>query len=96
MIDFFCYAHDKFKPKRQVWRTPESTLHLLALCLLELLGSWPGFLLAQQMLRHKSSKQDFRVIFWFTVVINLAVLGGLLSLCGETVLILMPNNIGRF
>jgi hypothetical protein len=66
-----------------------STLHLLAL-----LGGCPGVALAQQVLRHKSSKQDFRVIFWFTVVINLAVLGCLLSPYGETILILIPNNIG--
>jgi hypothetical protein len=66
-----------------------STLHLLAL-----LGGCPGAALAQQVLRHKSSKQDFRVIFWFTVVINLAVLGWPLSHYGETVLILIPNNMG--
>ena len=46
-------------------RTPEARLHLY-----ELLGGWPGALVAQQKLRHKSSKQAFREVFWSTVVLN--------------------------
>ncbi|WP_085317564.1 DUF1294 domain-containing protein [Derxia lacustris] len=48
-------------------RIPESTLHFLAL-----IGGWPGAILAQQWLRHKSRKQPFRSIFWLTVVANVA------------------------
>jgi uncharacterized membrane protein YsdA (DUF1294 family)/cold shock CspA family protein len=62
---FLTYANDKFAAKSGAWRTPESTLHLLAL-----LGGWPGALLAQQFLRHKSTKASFRTEFWATVVIN--------------------------
>lgn len=89
VITFFSYAYDKFKAKRNRWRTPESTLHFLAM-----LGGWPGATLAQQLLRHKSSKTEFRQIFWLTVIINLAVLGWLLSSYGADVLALIVNAMG--
>ncbi|MFZ5493406.1 MAG: DUF1294 domain-containing protein [Pseudomonadota bacterium] len=53
--------------RRGAWRTPESTLHLLGLA-----GGWPGALLAQQLLRHKSSKPSFVAMFWVTVIANIA------------------------
>jgi uncharacterized membrane protein YsdA (DUF1294 family)/cold shock CspA family protein len=68
---FITYAADKSAAASRSWRTPESTLHILALA-----GGWPGALLAQQFLRHKSTKQEFRQVFWATVVLN--VLGLLL------------------
>jgi len=40
--------------------------------LLALAGGWPGALLAQQLLRHKSTKVEFRKVFWGTVIINVA------------------------
>lgn len=61
------YAHDKHQAQTGQWRTPESTLQSLAL-----LGGWPGALLAQQWLRHKSSKAAFRRVFWGTVCLNVA------------------------
>jgi uncharacterized membrane protein YsdA (DUF1294 family) len=88
---FIAYAYDKFKAKRDAWRTPESTLHLLAL-----LGGWPGAAIAQQVCRHKSSKRDFRVMFWITVFINLAMLAWLMSPYGKKLLMLIPNSIGFF
>ena len=62
---FLVYAIDKSAAERGAWRTPESNLHVLALA-----GGWPGALLAQQVLRHKSSKREFRAAFWGTVVLN--------------------------
>jgi uncharacterized membrane protein YsdA (DUF1294 family) len=59
-----------------------------------MLGGWPGAALAQQLLRHKSSKKDFRQIFWLTVVINLAVLVWLLSPYGADILALIVNAMG--
>jgi uncharacterized membrane protein YsdA (DUF1294 family) len=46
-------------------RTPESTLHVIAL-----LGGWPGALLAQRMFRHKTRKEPFRTVFRCTVAAN--------------------------
>ena len=43
----------------------ENTLHLLSLA-----GGWPGALVAQHKLRHKSRKQSFRLVFRATVVLN--------------------------
>ena len=68
------YALDKSAAQQGAWRTRESTLHLLALC-----GGWPGALVAQQTLRHKSSKAEFRMVFWATVLLNMAALGFLVS-----------------
>lgn len=49
-------------------RTRESTLHLL-----ELLGGWPGSLLAQRLVRHKTSKLSYQAWFWAIVVLHGAV-----------------------
>lgn len=68
-IAYAAYARDKSAARRSRRRTPERTLHLMAL-----LGGWPGALLAQRRLRHKSSKTSFLVSFWLTVVLNLALL----------------------
>ena len=59
------YAKDKYAAKRGTQRTPESTLHILAL-----LGGWPGAILAQQKFRHKTRKLSFRIPFWTTVILN--------------------------
>jgi len=64
-LTFIAYAIDKSAAQKGEWRTSEQTLHLLAL-----VGGWPGAMLAQQMLRHKSSKQEFRSVFWVTVALN--------------------------
>lgn len=72
-LTFLAYAVDKSAARRQAWRTSESTLHLLALA-----GGWPGALLAQRLLRHKSTKAEFRSVFWATVVLNAL---GFVALC---------------
>ena len=33
-------------------------------------GGWPGALIAQQTLRHKSKKTSFIIVLWATVIIN--------------------------
>jgi uncharacterized membrane protein YsdA (DUF1294 family)/cold shock CspA family protein len=65
LITYAFYAIDKAAATRGAWRTPESQLHLLAL-----LGGWPAAAIAQQRLRHKTSKPEFRAVFWFTVIAN--------------------------
>ena len=74
MITYASYARDKSAARAARRRTPEKTLHLMAL-----LGGWPGALLAQRRLRHKSSKTSFLVTFWLTVVVNLALLAWAVS-----------------
>ncbi|MDN6307812.1 DUF1294 domain-containing protein [Psychrobacter sp.] len=67
IITYMMYAKDKTAAQRDDWRTPESTLHLLSV-----LGGWVGALVAQTYLRHKSQKPEFRLMYYLTVVINLA------------------------
>lgn len=69
VVALFVYAFDKTKARAGAWRTSEQTLLLLAV-----LGGWPGALLAQQWLRHKSSKAAFRTAFWTAVAFNVAAL----------------------
>lgn len=69
LLTFVAYAIDKSAARRGRWRTKEGTLHVLAL-----VGGWPGALVAQQTLRHKSKKASFRVVFWATVLLNCAAL----------------------
>ena len=73
LITLIVYAWDKAAAQAGRWRTSEATLHLLALA-----GGWPGALLAQHWLRHKSAKRAFRAVFWVTVVLNLT---GLVVVC---------------
>ena len=84
VVTYGVYAMDKRAAQRNDQRVPESNLHLLAV-----LGGWPGALFAQQNLRHKSIKQPFRRIFWFTVAMNWVLIGLL------TVFIL-PNFLPNF
>lgn len=64
---FVAYALDKSAARNKAWRTPERTLLLLGL-----VGGWPGGVLAQQWLRHKTAKRSFQRMFWFTVAVNIA------------------------
>ncbi|MBB1268702.1 cold shock and DUF1294 domain-containing protein [Shewanella sp. SR44-3] len=75
LFTFLIYALDKIAARKNRWRTPESSLHLLSL-----IGGWPGAILAQQWLRHKSIKQPFRGIFWLTIIINIAALAYAINL----------------
>ncbi|PWQ96266.1 DUF1294 domain-containing protein [Leucothrix arctica] len=73
LITFVMYWKDKNAARKNERRTPENTLHLLAL-----FGGWPGALIGQQRLRHKTQKVSFRVVLWLTVIGNLAMLTGFL------------------
>ncbi|MBU0946655.1 MAG: cold shock and DUF1294 domain-containing protein [Proteobacteria bacterium] len=80
-LTFIIYAADKSAARKGAWRTQESTLHVLALA-----GGWPGALVAQQKLRHKSQKQSFRAVFWLTVFLNCAAFVWLFTPSGSTTL----------
>ena len=73
-VTFTAYALDKSAARRGARRIAESTLHALSFA-----GGWPGALLGQQLLRHKSSKYEFRQLFWATVVFNCVALVALIS-----------------
>lgn len=64
---FVAHAIDRSAARARDWRTPEATLLLLGLA-----GGWPGALLAQQWLPHKTAKRAFQRKFQFTVALNLA------------------------
>lgn len=69
IVAFLIYGKDKSAAEQGRWRTPESTLHMLAL-----VGGWPGALIAQRFFRHKTTKQPFRTIFWIMVMANCVAL----------------------
>ena len=81
VISFGAYAFDKSAARNDQWRTKEYTLHLFAL-----VGGWPGALAAQRLLRHKSKKQSFQIVFWMTVVLNCGALGWLFTPSGNATL----------
>ncbi|SDS68303.1 Uncharacterized membrane protein YsdA, DUF1294 family [Halopseudomonas sabulinigri] len=67
IASFLQYAIDKRRAESGRWRTPENTLHIT-----ELLGGWPGALIAQQVFRHKTRKVPFQVVFWLIVLLHQA------------------------
>jgi uncharacterized membrane protein YsdA (DUF1294 family)/cold shock CspA family protein len=81
IVAFVAYLIDKSAARGNRWRTEEGTLHLFGL-----IGGWPGALLAQNFLRHKSRKMSFQVVFWVTVALNCGALGWLFSPDGSTAL----------
>ena len=68
-VTFIVYAVDKSAARNNRQRVSEKKLHLLAL-----FGGWPGAWLAQNKLRHKSSKKKFKVVYAATVTLNLVFL----------------------
>ncbi|NML62854.1 DUF1294 domain-containing protein [Massilia sp. RP-1-19] len=73
LVCFAAYALDKRAARTGRRRTPERTLLLLGLA-----GGWPGALVAQRWLRHKSSKRAFQIRFWFTVILHFALAASLI------------------
>lgn len=68
-IAFAAYGIDKAAARSGRRRIPEATLHTLGL-----FGGWPGALLGQMVFRHKTRKRAFRIVFWATVGLNIAML----------------------
>lgn len=66
ILTFAFYGSDKIAAENRSWRTPESSLQMVAL-----LGGWPGALIAQNLLRHKISKSAFMTQFWLMVLLNI-------------------------
>lgn len=77
-LTYVVYAMDKRAAQAGAWRVSERTLLLLGLA-----GGWPGAIVAQQRLRHKSSKTAFLALFWVTVVLNIVAFVALVSPWGQ-------------
>ncbi|TOM16502.1 DUF1294 domain-containing protein, partial [Vibrio parahaemolyticus] len=75
---YLMFAWDKQAAQNGRWRTPENTLHFLSL-----IGGWPGALLAQFQLRHKSKKQPFKFMLWVTIALNVSCFVWLLTYSGK-------------
>ncbi|HZJ91904.1 MAG TPA: cold shock and DUF1294 domain-containing protein [Thiopseudomonas sp.] len=67
LVSMIQYWHDKHNAQNGEWRTPETQLHTV-----ELLGGWPGALVAQQLLRHKTRKASYQAVFWLIVLVHQA------------------------
>ena len=80
-VTYFAYAIDKSAAQAGRWRISETSLQLLALA-----GGWPGAIVAQQILRHKSKKGTFRIVFWTAVLLNCAGLAWLHTAAGQAFL----------
>ena len=65
LFSFCQYWLDKQHAQKGRWRTPENSLHIA-----ELLGGWPGALVAQQVFRHKTRKASFQLVFWAIVTLH--------------------------
>lgn len=63
LISLFLYWSDKRAAEQSLQRTPEKVLHLS-----ELLGGWPGALVAQQVLRHKTRKASYQQLCWLIIL----------------------------
>lgn len=70
IITYGVYARDKKAAQNAGWRVHESTLHLMSL-----VGGWPGALIAQVLLRHKTRKLSFLIGYGFTIIVNCIALG---------------------
>ncbi|SDM61224.1 Uncharacterized membrane protein YsdA, DUF1294 family [Cryobacterium flavum] len=68
MICFAVYAIDKRRARFGGWRVSERTLLFWGF-----IGGWPGAIVAQQVLRHKTQKKSFREAFWVTVFFNVVL-----------------------
>jgi uncharacterized membrane protein YsdA (DUF1294 family)/cold shock CspA family protein len=69
IITYISYYGDKTAAQNAQRRTGERALHLMSL-----VGGWPGALIAQALLRHKTRKPSFLVVYWLTVIVNCAAL----------------------
>lgn len=66
-VTYIFYLADKRAAQKGNRRISEAMLHGL-----ELLGGWPGALIAQPVLRHKTRKWSFRLVTWFIVLLHFA------------------------
>lgn len=88
LLTYAFYKVDKSAASKSAWRVQESTLHFLAL-----LGGWPGAIIAQQFLRHKTRKEEFRFVFWLTVLLNSGFYAWLFTSSGTAFLMALKDAV---
>lgn len=79
-IAFALFALDKWKAKRNKFRVPEAALHFF-----ELLGGWPGGMVARETFRHKFKKPPFLIGSRFAIFLNIALMLSALLLASANV-----------
>lgn len=67
IVTGIAFAVDKRRASRGKWRTRECTLHVF-----ELLGGWPGALLAMRLFRHKTRDRRYRLVQLAILVVHVA------------------------
>lgn len=68
LIAFVAHGRDKRAARLGRRRTPERTLHLL-----ELIGGWPGALLAMTVFHHKTRKASYFLVTALIVLVWIVV-----------------------
>lgn len=68
LIAFVAHGRDKRAARLGRRRTPERTLHLL-----ELIGGWPGALLAMTIFHHKTRKASYFLVTALIVLVWIVV-----------------------
>ena len=86
LITVLMYRSDKRRAQHGGWRISEARLHFF-----ELLGGWPGGLVAQRWFRHKTRKVDYQFVFWLIVFLHLVGWVDHLAFNGE-----LRSAVGRF
>lgn len=70
LICFILFYIDKKRSETNGWRIAEYYLHLV-----ELLGGWPGALLGQKYIRHKTQKWKYKLVLWAIILVHAAFWG---------------------
>lgn len=66
LITFCAFYFDKKYSVKNQSRVSENNLHTL-----ELIGGWPGALIASQLFRHKTSKLSYQIVLWSIILIHI-------------------------
>ncbi|GGJ40347.1 hypothetical protein GCM10008938_28010 [Deinococcus roseus] len=69
-VTFLVYGSDKRRARLGRRRVPERTLHLLELCF-----GWFGAFVAQRVVRHKTQKMPFQMVFWGIGLLHVLLVG---------------------
>ena len=70
ILTMFLYGTDKAHAATHRWRVPELYFHIL-----EMMGGWPGALIAQNDFRHKTRPSAYLWILWGIITIHMMAWG---------------------